>query len=631
MSESLFLAITLIGVLGVGAQWLAWRFNLPAIVMMAVAGLLIGPIFGVLRPEAVFGDFYRPMISVAVAVILFEGGLQLKFSELRGLEGGIRRLVFLGGPIAWVLGSFAGVWVGGLSWPTAVIFAGIMIVTGPTVILPLLRQAKLSSRPSALLKWEGIINDPIGALAAVIAFEIFHTSANPDLSGFQVVASLMVGTVLCTALGIFAGFGLARAFREGWVPEFLKSPILLSSVLLTFGLANLLQEEGGLLAVTAMGVTMANAKMPSINQLRHFKENIAVLLIAGVFVMLTANLSFDVLGQLDWRLMAFVVVMLVVVRPVSVMLSTRGTGLSLQERMLVSWIAPRGIVAVAVSGLFAASLSDSHGIPDGELLVPLAFAMVFSTVILHGFSIAPLGKMLGLASTMPPGVLIAGASPWSTQLAKRLKDLEVPVLITDPSYRRLREARQAGIDTYYGEILSEVTEHHVDFVRYGYLLALSGNEAHNALVCTDLAPEMDRAKVYQLYSGGGESSRMGVSSTLQGRTFLNNQTSLEDLMRLHWAGWDFQLTKLSEEYPPAAYDAAQPASAMIVMVVRKGAFVFQTDGAPIVLQIGDRVLAYVPPETAHVPKDDDATKPADSPAVEALEAQKQAAMNKVSP
>ncbi|MEM9422664.1 MAG: sodium:proton antiporter, partial [Pseudomonadota bacterium] len=630
MTENIILAVTLIGLLGVGAQWLAWRLNLPAIVLMAIAGILIGPIAGVLHPEDTFGEFYRPMISIAVAVILFEGGLQLKFSELRGLTRGIGRIVLVGGPLSWVFGALAGYYIGGFSWPTAIIFAGIMIVTGPTVIMPLLRQAKLSSRPSALLKWEGIINDPIGALAAVIAFEFFHVRANPGLDNFEMFGSLFVGSVLCTLWGIGIGYNLARAFRTGAVPEYLKSPLLLVAVLIAFGFANFLQEEGGLLAVTAMGVTMANTKMPSINQLRHFKENIAVMLIAGVFVMLTANLSFDVLGQLDWRAMAFIAAMLFVVRPAAIMLSTQGTNLSFSERLLVSWIAPRGIVAVAVSGLFAASLHVEDGFTDGELMVPLAFAMVFATVLLHGFTIAPLGRMLGLASTLPPGVLISGASPWSTELAKKIQELDVPVLITDPSYRRLRDARQAGIETYRGEILSEVTEHHVDFVRFGSLLALSGNEAHNALVCTDLAPEMDRAKVYQLYSGGADATRSSVSQALQGRTLLSSHTSLEDLLRLHWRGYRFQFTRLTEEYTPDIYLKALPESAMIVMVSRKGVLLFQTEEAPLSLAVGDRVLSYVPPESAQrASKASDEEAP--SAALAALEEQKKAAIDRVTP
>ncbi len=629
-APSLVMAITWIGVLGIGAQWLAWRLNLPAIVLMAIAGLLAGPVFGVLSPEETFGEMYRPAISVAVAIILFEGGLQLKFSELRGLERGVLRLVIASAPLAWIFGALAGHYVAGISWPTAILFAGIMIVTGPTVILPLLRQAKLMTRPAALLKWEGIINDPIGALAAVITFEYIVAVNGAEFSGAAVIASLVVGTILCTAWGIAIGLAMAKAFREGWVPEYLKSPVLLASVLLAFSTSNLLQEEGGLLAVTAMGVTMANARMPSINQLRHFKENIAVLFVSGVFIMLTANLSLDIFEDVSWRTAAFVVVMLVVVRPAAVLLGTIGTDLKWSERLLVGWIAPRGIVAVAVSGLFATSMTPENGFLDGSVLVPLSFAMVFATVVLHGFTIKPLGKALDLASKSAPGVLIVGASAWSVALAKRIKEIDVPVLVADTNYRSLRQARQAGIDTYYGEILSEVSEHHIEFVRYGYLLALSGNEAHNALVCMDLAPEMNRAAIYQLTTNVGDENRTAMSSAVQGRALLRGNVALEELLRRHWEGWVFQFTKLSETYNPEKYLEDLPKDALLVMVKRKGVLIFESDEQPIKLQVGDRVLAFVPKEIARVRQEKESEANGAEPDGE-IEAKKQEAIEKVSP
>ncbi|MEM6650929.1 MAG: NAD-binding protein, partial [Pseudomonadota bacterium] len=241
-----------------------------------------------------------------------------------------------------------------------------------------------------------------------------------------------------------------------------------------------------------------------------------------------------------------------------------------------------------------------------------------------------LGKLLGLASKSDPGVLIVGASPWSIQLAKRLKEMKIPVLVTDQDYRRLREARQGGIDTYYGEILSEITEHHVELVRYGYLLAVSGNEAYNALVCTDLAPEMNRAQTYQLSSGTIHETRTSVSVNLQGRRFLSGQTSLEDLLRRHWAGWTFQTTKLSETYTPEAYLETFPEKGMLVMVERKGALIFENNEQPIKLQIGDRVLSYLLPQDEKKQKTLKNEEGSASPDVEAITAKKKEAIQKVS-
>ncbi len=605
--ENIVVAVTVIGILGVGAQWLAWRLNLPAIVLMAIAGILAGPTFGLFKAmvgdgytdglapvEALFGDFYRPLIGIAVAVILFEGGLTLNFSEIRGLSKGIRRLVFPGVPIAWGFGTIAAHYIAGLSFPIAVLFAGIMVVTGPTVIIPLLRQSKLSARPAKILKWEGIVNDPIGALLAVFVYEVL-TFDTTHGSGTQIAAALFIGTLLAVLFGFCIGQVIAHLFRNGHVPEYLKPPVLLTSVLLCFELANQFQDEAGLLSVTVMGVTLANAKIASINELRHFKENITILLVSGVFVMLTANLTWDTLQAIDGRMIALILVMLFIVRPAAVFLSTVGSDLPLKERLLVGWIAPRGIVAVAVSSFFATSLV-ANGHPDGAKLIPLAFGMVFATVVLHGFTISPLAKILGLASREKPGVLIVGASVWSVGLAVKLKELDINVTLADSSWRRLRPARLANIPTYYGEILSEVTEHHLDFNRFGYLLAVSGNESHNALVCTDLAPELGRTQIFQVNARGkNEENRQAMSHTLQGKTFLHSAVNIDDLLRRHYLGWTYQRTKLSDEYTPETYLKDAREGQDIILVIRKGVLIFASEELRVKPEIGDTVLAYVPP------------------------------------
>ncbi|NOX84122.1 MAG: sodium:proton antiporter [Alphaproteobacteria bacterium] len=601
--DNLVLAFALIGVLGIGAQWLAWRFNLPAIVLMAIAGVVAGPVLGIFGPpgadgqppmEALFGEFYQPLIAIAVAVILFEGGLQLNFSELRGLTRGVGRLVFPGVAIAWALGAGAAYYIVGLSWQVALLFGGIMVVTGPTVIIPLLRQSKLDARPATLLKWEGIVNDPIGALLAVLVYEFIIFGNGGHASPGEIIGSIVMASALAGGLGFAIGRLAASSFRRGWVPEYLKPPVLLALVLVCFETANLLQHEAGLLAVTAMGVTMANARIASINELRLFKENIVVILVSGVFIILTANLTFESFRDLDWSAFWYLVAMLFIVRPLTVFVSTIGAGLPWQERLLVGWIAPRGVVAVAVSSFFGAALVTA-GFADGAKLIPLAFAMVFATVIAHGFTIGPLAKALGLASRERPGVLIAGASPWSVALAAKLKELEIPVMVADASWRRLQPARLADVPTYYGEILSEVTEHHLDLNRFGYLLALSGNEAHNALVSTDLAPELGRAAIYQVNARGkDEEDRQALSYTLQGRTFLHSGAPLDELLRRHYQGWVYQRTRLSEEYPPEQYKEDAGPDHEIVLVVRKDTILFASHEAPVEPAIGDTVLAYIP-------------------------------------
>ncbi|MEL7231144.1 MAG: cation:proton antiporter, partial [Pseudomonadota bacterium] len=290
--SDVIVACALIGALGLGAQWLAWRLQAPAIVLMALAGLAVGPLWSVLfgdpllNPSDAFGDVFRPIVSLAVAVILFEGGLVLKFENLREAGKPVRRMIFIGGPLAWVLGTMAAHFAAGLDWASAVVFAGVMVVTGPTVIMPLLRQSKLGGRPAQFLKWEGIVNDPIGALFAVAAFEIVRVASVGE-NTVGAAAWIILAAIEGIILGIAFGWIMIRAFRNGWAPEYLKAPLILGSIVLCYALAELVEREIGLVAVTAYGMMLGNSKLAGLSELRKFKEDIAVLLVSGVFVMLT--------------------------------------------------------------------------------------------------------------------------------------------------------------------------------------------------------------------------------------------------------------------------------------------------------------------------------------------------------
>ena len=387
--------IALIGVLGIGAQWLAWRLQRPAIVLMAIAGLLFGPLIGWLLsfniplsittglelfhldPIKDFGDLYRPMIGLAVAIILFEGGMTLRFKDLGDASHAVIRMVIVAGPIAWLLGTFAAHYIVGLPWDISAMVGGLFVVTGPTVIMPLLRQAHLKSRPANVLKWEGIVNDPLGALFAVGGYEFIRFTQS-EASIYLAFGKLAFAAILGTILGIISGYGLASAFRRGHIPEYLKAPVVLAWVLAIYVLANNMADETGLLAVTALGMTMANTKFAAMVEMRRFKENIAIILVSGVFVILTATLTPDILKAFltDWRVLAFVLTMMLVVRPVAVMLSTSLSGLHWKESLLISIIAPRGVVAVAVAGLFAAELI-ALGRPEGRIICTTSLCFSF--------------------------------------------------------------------------------------------------------------------------------------------------------------------------------------------------------------------------------------------------------------
>lgn len=539
------MAVAMVGALGVGAQWIAWRLRMPAIVLMLAAGLLAGPVFGVFDPSRDIGTLMGPMISIAVAIILFEGGLTLDFHSLRGAEQGVKRLVFLGAPVGWIGSALALHYVGGLGWESSAVFGGIMIVTGPTVIAPLLRQARLNRRPAQLLQWEAIVNDPIGALAAVLAFEVIVVSASAGSFGLA-AWQILRGIVVAGVLGWAGGWILSEAFRRGKVPEYMKVPVLFSILLGIFALTDYILHESGLLAVTVMGVVIANANLPSYTELRRFKEHATILLVSGVFVLLAANMDMETLRLINWNAVAMVAVVILLVRPVTVLFSLAFTNIPFRERVLVGLTGPRGVVLVAVAGLFGERLV-AEGVEDAAFLTPFAFALVAATVVLHGFTLAPLARWLGLAGKGQPGVLLSGGSQFATSFAKTLQELEVPILITDTNRARLRSAREAGLPVFFGDVLSEAAEHSAEIMKYGVVLALSDNDAYNTLVATDLAPEFGRENVYQLGRAKQDSKRHELPASLGGRIVAQGRGYTE-LAGKMVQGWEVRATNLTEDY-----------------------------------------------------------------------------------
>ncbi len=581
-------AVALVGAVGVGAQWLAWRLRMPAIVIMLVAGVVIGPVLGLFDPARDIGEFARPMISLAVAVILFEGGLTLNAQSLRDAAKGVRRLVLIGAPLGWLLSALALRYGAGLSWESAAVFGGILIVTGPTVIAPLLRQARLIRRPAMLLQWEAIVNDPIGALAAVLAFEVvlvLRTAAGIGTA----LGELVLGIGVASVLGIASGMGLARVFRMGQVPEYMKVPVLFVTLISIFAVSDAVLHESGLLAVTLMGIVIANANLPSFDELRRFKEHATILLVSGVFILLAASLDFAALGRLDWRAAVFVAAVVLVARPLTVFVSLVGAGLPFREVLLVALTGPRGVVLVAVAGLFGERLVDL-GVEDGALIGPLAFVLVAATVVLHGFTLGPFARALGLSGAGTPGVLIVGGSRWSTAMAEALKKAGVPVLIADPNRGHLRRAREAGIETFFGDILSEAAEHRVEFMSYATVIAATDNDAYNTLVATDLAPEVGRENVFQVTREKADAARNALPATLGGRGFGDGAT-YRVLENRVWEGWQFRVTRITQEFSLADWRAQRP-EAMLAGVIGPGGKVrLVVDDGKVKVEPGARILS----------------------------------------
>ncbi len=585
--------LVLVVAMGIGAQWLAWRLKFPAIVLLVLFGALAGPVFGWVDPEKDFGELISVFIRLSVAIILFEGGLNLRLHELKDTRIAIRSLILISLPIAWVLGSLSAYTLAGLSLPVSLVLGAILVVTGPTVIMPMIRQAKLSQKVASLFKWEGIVNDPLGALLAVLVFEFFIAAGDISPS-LDVVFGLSSAFLLAAALGIGSAFFLRVAFHSGWIPEYLKVPFVLCFVFSVYGAANLVQEEAGLLAVTVFGFVLGNVRLRIIDDLRQFKEYITVFLVSAVFILLTATLKPEHLSGLNNGQALFLASILLIVRPLAVWIGTYGSGLSWKERILLGWIGPRGIVAASMAGLFAPKMIQL-GYADAALLVPLVFWVIFLTVCLHGFSLNPISRILGLSTKAQEGLVLVGANPWTTDLAKKLFELKVPVIICDQSWHRLREARINGIPYHYGEVLSETSEENLDLSGMGHLLAATDNDAYNALVCSAFAPHFGRENVFQLALMNQSGDEIpNLKSSQRGRIAFAHELSYEKLMAQQYLGWKFKKTTLTKEFQFKDFtekfkEKAEP----ILFITHSGKLVIDTHRREINPMPNDILLSFV--------------------------------------
>ena len=589
MEHTVAVAVLCIAVGGIAAQWLAWRLRLPAIVLLFGVGLLVGPALLLVQPSRDFGPALRPIIGLAVAIIVFEGGLALSLKELRAAGEGVLRLTAVALPINGLLALLAAYLLTGMGWGAAALFGAITVVTGPTVILPLLRHTKLHRRAAAFLKWEAIVNDPIGAILAAIVLQVLVSGAEEGTGWLGL--HLLSGLAVAAGLGLGAGFAVRWLFRRDQAPEILKTPILLAVNWGVFALSNLMLEDAGLMASTVFGITLANVGIAGLSELRRFKEALVVLVVSALFIVLTADLGRDVLAALSWQVLALTLAMLLVVRPAAILLATARSGLSWPERLLPAWIAPRGIVAAAVAGVAGMRLQQA-GYAGAEEVMPAVFALIAATVIVHGFTLRPLARRLGLTLGAAPGVAVIGASAWSTQMAAALHGAGVPVLMVDTYPGALDDARAQGLPVLQAELLSEHGEEELEGRAVDYVIATTPDEVYNGLVCTRLAPEIGRERVFQLASnGGGQDAFRGLSRDWRGKAFGAAAMDNRGFKRRFDRGWRFKVMKPGEVNPGKAH-------CVVLMTLEKsGALSIESNenDAPPEPDEDDRVLAFMAP------------------------------------
>ena len=594
---TLDLGLLLVCILGVGflAQWLAWRVKLPAILFLLLAGILMGPVIGVLAPDKLLGPLLFPIVSLAVSVILFEGSLTLRFSELPDIGRAVRGLVTYGAVIAVLMLAVAAHYFAGLSWEVALLFGALTCVTGPTVIAPMLRTVCPNARIANTLRWEGIVIDPLGALFAVLVYEAIVSRQQGHTLGIflAVIASGVV-------IGLLAAWTLAFLLRRQLIPEYLQNYGALVAVLLAFSLSNAITHESGLLTVTVMGIALGNMRGVHIDDILDFKENLTTLLVSSLFILLAARLSWPLPdGMLGAGIAIFIVAQLIV-RPVTATIASIGSTLNWRERALIAWIAPRGIVAAAVSALFALKL-DALGMEGAKALVPLVFILIIGTVVLQSATARPLARWLKVAEPDPTGVLIYGADQAARVVARALADAGFQVIVADEHWDSIKLARMEGLQTFFGYPASAYAERHLDLTGVGRLLAMSTHRERNALACVYYRQEFGRGKVYRLSNDNGEAtgSRLQMGGDLSAPALFGEEMTHERFLERLAEGWRIKSTRLTSTFDwPHFIEQYGSPTVLLFGVEDKGALRVSSVKRELEPRAGWTVIALVPPQSA---------------------------------
>ena len=487
-------ALLLSGVVGLGiaAQWLAWYLKQPSILFLLLIGILIGPVLGYFQPDEVLGNLLFPFISLGVAIILFEGSLTLEFHEIKQHGRMVQNLVSIGVVITIAVISLTAYLLFDMDPKVALLFGALVCVTGPTVIAPLLRSVSPKKNISNILKWEGIIIDPIGAIAVVLVYEYI-------ISGGHSNSLLLFGQIVLLAgvLGMAGAAMLAFLIKRYWIPEYLRNVFTLAYVLLLFSLSNHIEHESGLLTVTVLGVALANWKGFPRDHILEFNESLTVLLISMLFIVLAARMDLASLAAVGMSGVILLLVAMFVARPLAVWASAVGTNLKTNEKLMISWVGPRGIVAAAISSLFAIRLQDQD-LQGVELLVPLVFVIIIGTVLIQGLGAKMVGTLLKVREPANNGVLIVGANPVARMIANVIKGQGYEVVVADASYTNIAKARMEGLRTYYGNPVSDHAERHMDLIGIGHLFAMSTDRELNTLSEVYFRHEFGERNVYRL-------------------------------------------------------------------------------------------------------------------------------------
>ena len=549
---------------GFACQWIAWRLRLPSILLLLLTGVVAGPLVGILEPNGLFGDLLEPMVSLAVAIILYEGSLTLRLSEIRGHGAVVRNLVTLGVAITWISAAFSARVFLGWDVYLSALFGAIVTVSGPTVIIPLLRTLRPNRRLSSIFRWEGILVDPLGAILAVLVYDfivVVQTAATTS----QLLTTFGLIALAGVALGIGAGHAFGIALKRHWLPDYLRDYAALAVVIIVFAIAESVASESGLLAVTIMGVWQANQRNLDISDILDFKESLTLVLVASLFIILAARIDLGGLQQLGFGAVAVLLFLQFIAGPIRAFACSIGSDLTWRERLYLGWLFPRGIVAAAVSALFALRL-ESMGYPGADGLVSMVFLVIVGTVVIQSITGGFFARTLKVADPEPNGVLVVGANAVALAFADALKEAGERVLVASMNWKGISTARMQGLKVFFGSPVSAYAERKLDLIGLGNLVALSGRPDLNELACVKYSFDFGRDSVYTVPSHSeSRHEKHQISGESAGRLLFQGEISFEALLARVDAGVVARTTGITDSFTFDDY-LEQNAGALLLFV-----------------------------------------------------------------
>ncbi len=588
MEHALPLGLASVVILGALAQWIGWRIRMPAILLLLVFGFLAGPdVAGLIDPDAMFGALLVPLVSLSVAFILFEGALTLNVRELGEHRGVVLRLITLGALVGWLVTAWLAAPLLGIPRALALLVGAILTLSGPTVVLPILRQVRPAGRVGPILKWEGILIDPVGASLAVLVFEGIVAGGGLE----PALGRAAVGIVKTAAAGGLVGaagaWALVAVLRRYWIPDHLHALVALALAVAAYAASNGMQAESGLLAVTLMGALLAHQRQVNLRHVLEFKENLRTLVLSALFLLLAARVRARDLAEIPFGAIVFLVALILVVRPLVAFVCTIGSALSRAERIFIMGLAPRGAVAATVTAVFAYRL-EARGFEGASGVVAPMFLVVAGTVAAYGLGAGPLAHRLGLATPDPQGVLLIGAHRFARELARALREQGHSVLLVDTNRANVARARLDGLPVHEGSALSEEADEEIELSGLGRVLALTPNDETNALCALHYVHLFGRREIYQL-----SAEKQAIAPGLRGRILFGNEWTYDRLDARVEAGAKVKATRLTGEFDFAKWRVEHGDGAVPLLSVSGGRITVGTIDRPLAPTAGDVLIGLV--------------------------------------